>query len=226
MKKIFIVIFVLFLAGCSLHDVSENVEEIDDESNKEEVKKDDDNLNTLDFDKIVINPEVDIVNERNESELLVAVFNNDIDRAIELIDAGANVNLQDNIDDSPYLYAGAQGRTEILEHMLKYADIDFSVVNRFGGNTLIPAAEKGHLDNVKLLVKDDRIDIDFQNNFGYTALIEAVALTDGSEVFQEIVRVLVGAGADIHIQDNSGRTALDYAKEKNYTIILEILNAS
>ncbi|CAM4324884.1 ankyrin repeat domain-containing protein [Erysipelothrix inopinata] len=214
MRKIIFIILILTIVGCA-QNTSENVNRTD--NNKKESEQDT-------MSKIKINPNIDKVNENNESELLIAVHNNDIEAAINLIDQGANVNLQDNISDSPYLYAGAQGRTEILEHMLKYADIDFSVVNRYGGNTLIPAAEKGHIDNVKLLVADDRIDIDFQNNFGYTALIEAVALTDGSEKFVEIVKILVDAGADITLKDKSGKTALDYAKEKKYEKMIEILS--
>lgn len=212
MKRILMMILILVLSGCTL--------QYDNKNNENEIiRKEEDNL----MNKVKINTTVDTVNDNNESELLVAVHENNVDKAIELINAGANVNLQDNISDSPYLYAGAHGRTEILDHMLKVAEIDFSVVNRYGGNTLIPAAEKGHIDNVKLLVKDSRIDIDFQNNFGYTALIEAVALTDGSKDFIEIVRILVESGANIEIKDNYGNTALDYAKDKNYLEMIEIL---
>lgn len=216
MKKISILLLAFLLVSCNLNNEDLPKEEIEDVVKEE---KEDDTVNQ----KIKIDPSVDLINSNNESELLVAVHNNDIEKAIALIDRGANVNLQDNIEDSPYLYAGAQGRTEILEHMLKVADIDFTVVNRFGGNALIPAAEKGHLDNVKLLVADDRIDLDFQNNFGYTALIEAVALIDGSFIFQEIVRVLVDAGADVSIKDNYGKSALEYAQSLGYHEIEAIL---
>lgn len=73
---------------------------------------------------------------------MIAVHNNQIELAKKLIDAGANVNIQDKIADSPYLYAGAEGRTEILAYMLSHSEPDQSIVNRFGGNALIPAAEK------------------------------------------------------------------------------------
>ncbi len=217
MRKFALILLSLFLIGCSLNNADEiHVNKKDDLNDGKEVGH-------VSAKKIKIDPNFDHVNENNESDLLAAVHNNDVNEALRLINLGANVNLQDKIQDSPYLYAGAQGRTEILEYMLKYADIDFSVVNRFGGNTLIPAAEKGHVDNVKLLVADDRIDLDFQNNFGYTALIEAVALTDGSEVFVEIVKILVDSGADTSIHDNYGKTALDYAISLGYTEIESLL---
>ena len=135
---------------------------------------------------------------------------------------GADINLQNSISDSPYLYAGAQGRTEILAYMLKNATPDLNKHNRYGGNALIPAAEKGHIDNVKLLLEDGREDIDFQNDFGYTALIEAVGLREGNQLYQDIVKLLMENGADQSIKDNSGRTAMDYANQKGYTEISKI----
>lgn len=85
--------------------------------------------------------------------------------------------------------------------MMENSTPDQTVFNRFGGNGLIPAAEKGHLDNVRLLLADDSVDIDHQNNYGYTALIEAVALRDGSENYQKIVQELVDNGADQTLRD-------------------------
>ncbi|MGB6408777.1 MAG: ankyrin repeat domain-containing protein [Planococcus donghaensis] len=162
-------------------------------------------------------------NTRKETPLLIATHDNHIEIAKLLIDAGADINQQDDIQDSPYLYAGAQGKTEILTYMIEHAEPDQSIVNRYGGNALIPAAEKGHLNNVKLLLEEGQVNIDHQNNFGYTALIEAVALTDGSEIYQQIVQELVIFNANKELRDNSGKTALDYAKEKNYTAMIKLL---
>ncbi|KAF9404329.1 hypothetical protein HW555_014392 [Spodoptera exigua] len=171
------------------------------------------------------NYSIDEVTAKGETPLLIATHENFIDIAKQLIDAGADINLQDQISDSPYLYAGAQGKTEILAYMLDKQVPDQQKINRFGGNALIPAAEKGHLENVKLLLKDGRVAIDHQNNFGYTALIEAVALTDGSSIYQEIVNVLLEAGADKTLRDNTGRTAEDYARSLGYSELLNIMNS-
>jgi ankyrin repeat protein len=140
-----------------------------------------------------------------------------------LIKAGADVNLQDHIQDSAYLYAGAQGKTEILAFMLENSQPNQQVYNRFGGNALIPAAEKGHLDNVRLLLEEGSVDIDHQNNYGYTALIEAVALRDGSKIYQDIVKELLAYGADTMLRDKYGKTAEDYAKELGYQAMLDEL---
>ncbi|MFJ7664695.1 ankyrin repeat domain-containing protein [Lysinibacillus sp. NPDC097162] len=162
-------------------------------------------------------------NNKGETPLLIATHENYIEVAKRLIDAGADINQQDHIQDSAYLYAGAQGKTEILKYMLEHAEPNQKIVNRYGGNALIPAAEKGHLNNVKLLLEDGKVDIDHQNKFGYTALIEAVALTDGSVVYQQIVQELLAYNANKELRDNSGKTALDYAKEMGYSKMVEML---
>lgn len=169
------------------------------------------------------NVQVDELNGKQETPLLVATHHNYIDIAKALIDAGADINKQDAIQDSPYLYAGAQGKTDILAYMLEHREPNQSVYNRYGGNALIPAAEKGHLDNVKLLLADGRVDIDHQNNFGYTALIEAVALTDGSELYQTIVQELLRYNARTDLKDNQQMTALDYAIQKDYKEMIVLL---
>ncbi|WP_187387501.1 ankyrin repeat domain-containing protein [Weissella muntiaci] len=169
--------------------------------------------------------QVDEVDHESNTALAIAVQKNDVQIAKVLIDHGADINYQNKISDSPYLYAGAQGRTEILAYMLEHSQPDEQIHNRFGGNALIPAAEKGHIDNVRLLLADGRENINHQNNFGYTALIEAVALRDGSETYQEIVRILLENGADQSIRDNDGKTALDYANQYNYVAIRALLIA-
>lgn len=182
--------------------------------------------NDIEFVKRILKDKtynINEVNQQNESALLIATHNNFVEIAKVLIDHGADVNQQDNIQDSPYLYAGAQGKTEILAYMLKNSQPNQQIYNRFGGNTIIPAAEKGHLDTVKLLLEDGTVDINHQNNYGYTALIEAIALTDGSKVYQDIVAELLKYGADKNLKDNYGKTATDYARELGYGNILKML---
>ena len=150
---------------------------------------------------------MDEVDTEGNTPLNIAVHNNDIEIAKALIDRGADINLQNSISDSPYLYAGAQGRTEILAYMLKNATPDLNKHNRYCGNAL----------------EDGREDIDFQYDFGYTAVIEAVGVREGNQLYQDIVKLLMENGADQSIKDNSGRTAMDYANQKGYTEISKIL---
>ena len=51
---------------------------------------------------------------RGRTALLAATHANRVEAARVLIAAGADVNAKDAIDDSPFLYAGAEGRNDIL----------------------------------------------------------------------------------------------------------------
>ena len=235
MKKVIAIIAFLFIlggcqsnsankeaAGTSKSTVEKNISKASDKTSA--AKESSSTQQSKEDKKMDIAPgSIDEVNDKNETPLMIAVHNNQIEIAKKLIDAGANVNKQDTIEDSPYLYAGAEGRTEILTYMLAHSTPDQSITNRFGGNVLIPAAEKGHLANVKLLLADGRVNINHQNDYGYTALIEAVALRDGSQVYQDIVAELLRNGADPNIVDNYGKSAKDYANELGYGNISKML---
>jgi ankyrin repeat protein len=89
--------------------------------------------------------------------------------------------------------------------------------NRYGGVVLIPASHHGHPETVRILLETD-IDVDHVNNLGWTALIEAVILGDGGPVYQEIVGLLVDAGAT-NIPDGDGKTPLQHARDCGFDAI-------
>ena len=91
--------------------------------------------------------------------------------------------------------------------MLDTGKVDYAMRNRYGGNALIPACERGHVDTVRLLLDRSKIDVNHINNLGWTALLEAVILSDGGPRHIEIVRLLLAAGADPNIADNDGVVA-------------------
>lgn len=67
------------------------------------------------------------------------------------------------------------------------------------------------------------IDVNHVNDLGWTALLEAVILGDGSPPYQEIVTILLDAGADKTIIDNDGVTALEHAQRKEFAYLTAIL---
>lgn len=163
-------------------------------------------------------------NAKGQTALLVAVWKNDLAAATLLIDAGADVNAFDQIKDSPYLVAGAQGRTDILRLILAHG-ADLKSTNRFGGTALIPAAEKGHLPAVEMLLAAG-VDPNHVNDLGWTALLEAIILTDGSPVYQQIVATLLAGGADPSIADFEGVTPLQHARARGFTKMVTLIEAA
>lgn len=151
--------------------------------------------------------------------LLIATRNDDVAVAKLLIAAGADVNAKDGIGDSPFLYAGAEGRNEILRAILATGKAKLGDTNRYGGTALIPAAHHGHPETVRILLETE-IDVDHVNRLGWTALMEAVILGDGGPVYQEIVGLLVAAGAR-DLPDRDGITALEHAARRGFETLAE-----
>lgn len=163
------------------------------------------------------NADLEVRDGQGRTALLLATHANDVEIAQALIGAGADVNAKDSIKDTPYLYAGAEGRDEILKSILASGRANLMDTNRYGGTALIPAADKGHPSTVRILIEAG-VDIDHVNNLGWTALMEAVILGDGGPVYQEIVGILVDAGAS-QIADRDGVTPLEHAKRHGFEAI-------
>lgn len=152
---------------------------------------------------------------RGRTALMAATYANQPAAVELLLRAGADVDLQDDMRNNPFLYSGAEGLMEILQ-LTHRAGADPTIRNRYGGVAIIPASEKGHLDAVRYLLNETDVDVNHINDLGWTALLEAVILTDGSEVYQQIVAELIAHGADVNIADGEGVSPLAHARQKGY----------
>lgn len=160
--------------------------------------------------------------ERGRTAVMAATHSNQVATVGALIAAGADIHIQDNRLDNPFLYAGAEGLLEILKLTID-AGANTKLTNRFGGTALIPAAERGHIDVIKELLTRTDVEVNHVNNLGWTALLEAIILSDGGPRHVEVVRLLIDAGADVNLADGQGVTPLVHARQRGYTIIVELL---
>lgn len=165
---------------------------------------------------------LEVKDNDNRTALLLATRNNNIEVCKLLIAAGANVNALDNIHDSPFLYAGASGYTDIVALCLNNG-ADFTIFNRYNGTALIPACERGHVETVKEIIKRKDFPIDHINRLGWTALMEAIVLSDGGKRHITIVQVLIDAGCDVNIADKDGVSPLAHARKRGYKEIVNLL---
>ncbi len=154
--------------------------------------------------------EIDARDARGQTALLLAVEAGHTAIARALMERGASVNVQAANQDTPWLLAGASGRTEILELMLERGP-DLSIRNRFGGNALIPACERGHVATVRLLASRTKIDVNHVNNPGWTCLLEIVILGDGGAPHREVTQLVLAAGANPNLADKYGVSPLAHA---------------
>lgn len=152
---------------------------------------------------------------RGRTAVMAATHGNHVETVRALIAAGADINIRDHIKDNVLLYAGAEGQLEIVR-LAVAAKADPRLTNRFGGTALIPAAERGHVEVVAELLATSGIDVNHVNNLGWTALLEAIVLSDGGPRHQQIVQLLIAHGADVNIPDSQGVTPLSHARRRGY----------
>ena len=169
-----------------------------------------------------LKPDLEYANNQRRTPLMIATYNDDAKIAEMLILAGANVNAQDEMLNSPFLYAGASGYVEILKMCLANG-ADFKIFNRYGGSALIPAAEKRHVEIVQILSTTPNFPINHINNLGWTALLEAIILGSEGEKQIDIIKILINAGCDFTIADFDGITPLQHAKKRSMHEIAAIL---
>ncbi|MBI2738408.1 MAG: ankyrin repeat domain-containing protein [Rhodospirillales bacterium] len=167
---------------------------------------------------------VDAPNAAGQTPLLLAVQRDHLAAATRLIDAGANINAQAANQDTPWLLAGTLGRTAMLRLMLPKGP-DFSIRNRFGGNALIPACERAHVDAVAFLVTTP-IDVNHVNNLGWTCLLEIVILGDGGPRHVEVTKLVLAAGANPNIADRDGVSPLQHALRRSQREVATLIEAA
>lgn len=158
---------------------------------------------------------------RLDQDLIVAAKANNAALVAELIGRGGNVNAKDPIQDSAFLFAGAEGLNDVLQLTLA-SGADVTSINRYGGTALIPASEHGHVETVKILISSG-VPVNHVNNLGWTAMQEAILLNNGGPRQQEVVRLLLAAGADPGIRDPEGRTALQNAERLGYSEMAAVI---
>ena len=160
--------------------------------------------------------------DRRRTPLLLSAAADHVDVARLLVDLGADPNALDGRHDTAWLVTGVNGSVRMAK-IIAAARPDYGLLNRFGGTSLIPASERGHDDYVAWVVDHTSIEIDHVNELGWTALLEAVILGEGSRPWQRIVRTLLDAGADASIADKDGVTPLEHARTRGHTEIARII---
>ena len=190
--------------------------------------------------------------EEKDKHLMMYVNSNDTEIAEiarMLINAGADVNYQDDLSRTSLMHASRNGHTEVVR-MLLNAGADVNAKDHNGETSLMDASRNGRTEIVRMLINAGA-DVDAKNNRGYTALMVAsdmgrteivrMLIQRGADMNAkdnygetalirvsswgrpEMVRMLINAGADPNIQNNQGKTALMLASRNGHTEIEEIL---
>jgi uncharacterized protein len=142
-----------------------------------------------------------------------------------LLEAGADVDAQDGHLFTPFLYGGAEGLLDVVRVAHEFG-ADPTIRNRYGGVALIPASERGHVEVVRYLLTETAVDVNHVNDLGWTALLEAILLSDGGPGHQEIVALLLQHGANVDLADGDGVTPLAHARARDQSEIVAMLESA
>ncbi len=118
---------------------------------------------------------------------------------------------------TPLFYAAQNGHVEIVSRLIE-AGADVNHACKGSWTALIVAAKEGRLDVVDVIVKSDKIDVNFVTPEGNSALHFAV-----SNNHPEIVGRLLDHGANVNVVNREGLTVLDIAKNKQYLEIKKMI---
>jgi len=140
-----------------------------------------------------------------------------IDMALELVEAGVDVN-RPSVDGTTALHwAAYYGELELALRLLR-AEADPNMQNDYGSSPLGEAAARGDLPMISLLLEAGA-DPESVNPEGQTALM-AVARTGNVQAAQ----LLLSHGANVNaVESWGGQTALHWASARNHPAMIEFL---
>ncbi|PMM77826.1 hypothetical protein BCT49_20905 [Vibrio lentus] len=170
----------------------------------------------------------DKVNQRDalgDTPLLVSARVGDIRTMSLLLEQGADINVLDVKKRDILNIAISTSNIKMAKWALANGIDPTLLTSVYQGSALIYGSHQGAVEIVSLLVTAGA-PLNRKNNIGWTALLEAIVLGDGSKPYQDIVKILVNAGADISIADSNGITPLQHAESREHSEIASILRSA
>ncbi|XP_061491399.1 ankyrin repeat domain-containing protein 22 [Rhineura floridana] len=146
-----------------------------------------------------------------------AAYNNDFNELQLLLEEDSNnLNIQDSFGgDTPLICACKQGHNRIVSYLLK-RNADVNIKNKKKRTCLHYAVKKrfSFLDYLLIIILMP------------VMLLGYLLMVSKSKQNENLIKMLLRAGADVNTTDDSGRTALHYASEmKNQSIIPLLVGA-
>ena len=167
--------------------------------------------------------DVDVRDGAGRTPLLIAVTEDRLAVARLLVAMGASPDALDDRHDTPWLVTGVTGSVPMAELLLRF-DPDLTIRNRYGGVSIIPAAERGH-------VGEDRGDTHRSRcrcgSRQQPAMDRAVGGDHPGRWWGPrlgvVRRLLLDHGADPTIRDGDGVSPLEHARDRGFTAIARML---
>jgi ankyrin repeat protein len=129
----------------------------------------------------------------------------------------ASIEAPDQQGKTALMRAIEAGNTAEARRLIE-AGANINAKTQSGVCPLMSAAGAGNKEIVELLIQKGA-DVNARTPGNYTVLMQAALVGQ-----TEIVKILLDAGADPTVKDTSGRTASDWAREKDHNDIVALLN--
>ena len=164
-------------------------------------------------------PEVDLSHKVNDGcvALHCAADLQRADVVDVLIDAGADIEIKDDMGRSPLHWACRSGALDVVKLLVK-AGAGVRATDNDGNTCLMCASSEGHTETVRYLVGLPEVDLSHKVNDGWSALHCAADLKHA-----DVVKVLIDAGADIEIKDDTGHSLLHWACRSGALDVVKLL---
>jgi ankyrin repeat protein len=156
-----------------------------------------------------------------QTPLTFAIIEND-DMVKVMIDSGKfDPNGTHRCGDAPLHCAIECWNNTALELLLDVHNIDINAEDEYGRTPLMQAVRFGRDRSLRKLIETDRVEINKKGVIGRTALHWAAM----EAIHNSATEILLSAGADADLEDDSGKTALDLALESDSERTIEILKS-
>ncbi|XP_077362134.1 histone-lysine N-methyltransferase EHMT2 isoform X2 [Festucalex cinctus] len=137
-----------------------------------------------------------------------------------LLQAGAHIDAQDKDLRTPLLEAIVSNHVEVVRCLIQNGACVYHV-EEDGYTGLHHAAKQGNLEIVNILLETGQVDVNSQDNGGWTPIIWAA-----EHKHVEVIKVLLNRGADVTINDKELNVCLHWAAYAGNVDIAEmVLNA-
>jgi len=152
-----------------------------------------------------------------EQALMESAFAGKLDAVQLLVSKGISVDTADSEKHTPLMWAAFNGHTSVVRYLLEQgAKLDAKDEN--GRTALMYASSGPYAETVELFLKKGA-KVNVQGTLeGFTALMTAAA-----EGQLEVVRLLLGYGADPDLKDEDGDTAESFAEQKGHSAVVDLL---
>jgi ankyrin repeat protein len=144
------------------------------------------------------------------------INNNKLSLCKLLIEKGTDLNLRDNEDNTPLMYATYQNNLDICELLIEKG-ADLNLKNTEGTTSLMISILENNSNISKLLIEKGA-DLNLTDNEDNTSLMLSIEKNNF-----DICKLLIEKGADLNLKNNKGYTSLMLAVVENNFNICKLL---